>query len=320
MTLLQFAQRLNSLTERSSLIAAIGSFVDDHSDEKVDNNKLKAYVNSIVEDDFTSFGQNLGFCKNHCLNELAKEENKDDADYYGKLTKVKQLLDELSKVYQNINDERTVAEAQSGESYTIDQQKDVLRELVFQTKQLKTEVDKANQDIDKANDSLDNKMFTLLINTVAILGIFVAIAFAGLGITSLFNALDFTTAFASKENFIRTVFFLFLVALLSYNLLLLLVYFIYKLSRPIFMDSVETKDEKNSKRFKDSIYLKPFFVVDGILFAVIIALFAWGIFTYSNDNIAGDNVSPDEESYVNSEITSGEDDTDPETIVGDETT
>lgn len=275
MTLLHFAQSLNSITEKSALIAMIGSFVNDHSVEKVDTQKLKAFIESILDDDFTSFGQNLGFCKSHCIEELGKESNKNDEDYCNKLTKVKQLLDELSKIYQDINEQREATKVQYDESYTLVQQKDVLRELKAQTKELKNDIDKANRDIIKANDSLDNKMFTLLINTVAILGIFVAIAFAGLGITSLFNNINFTEAFISQGNLVKSVFFLLLIATLSYNLLLLLVYFIYRLSRPLSEIDIKTSKGKSQDRFTNTVKLTPFMWIDGIMSVFTIATFVW---------------------------------------------
>lgn len=198
--------------------------------------------------------------------------------------------------------------------------KDDIEKVNKQIESSKTNIDETKKSIDETKKNIDEKIFSLLINTVAILGIFVAIAFAGLGITSLFSDLDFATAFASKENFIRTVFFLFLVALLSYNLLLLTVYFVFKLSRPILGGLGEKlsdkQDDNKSQRFKDNISLIPFYWVNGIMLFIIIVLFLWGISTYSSDN----NVSPDENSYVNSETISGETDTDSIAIDGEKTT
>lgn len=277
-------------------------------------------ISNIDAKDFTNLGDKIVSCMYICDKKLKDIDGLESSPYKEKLNLFLQFLNELVSIIRTEGNVR--AEQQKKLSDTSDkkyvelQNIDVLREQLIKLNKLQESATDALKKSEKTQEELDSKIFSLLINTVAILGIFVAIAFAGLGITSLFSDLDFATAFASKENFIRTVFFLFLVALLSYNLLLLLIYFIYKLSRPIFMGTVETTDKGNSKRFKDSIELKPFYVVDGILFAVLIALFTWGIFTFSNDN----NVSPDENSYVNSETISGEADTGSETTDGEETT
>ncbi len=310
MTLLHFAQRLNSISERSALIATIVEFVNDHSVDNIDEKKLKNFIETISDDDFTLFGQNLGFCRNYCSEELDKDSNKNEETYCNKLLKVSQALDELSKIYQSINVSREAQRPQCDESYTLTQQKEVLRELKLQTAQLKTDMVQAKQDIAKANDSLDSKIFSLLTNTVAILGIFVAIAFAGMGITSLFSDLDFAVAFASKENFIRTVFFLFLITFLSYNLLLLLVYFIFRLSRPILASSEvkpeDDQDSNKSKKFMDSVRLTPFLWIDGIILFITILLFVCGLFTCSSDKNKNDSATSDKNPCVDSETTSGE--------------
>ncbi len=332
MTSLEFITKLNSVNEKSKILENVYIFINNFSGE-YSKEEICDFIEDLSEDNFTSFGNKLGLCRVHCLEELKKTDNESEAEYLQKLRTVEKTLSELSTIYQNvaakIKEERNAKEAEAlSKNVTdaikqnlavIDEARTKIEDFRKDLKTAKEDIEKANNQIEDSQNTIDEKIFSLLINTVAILGIFVAIAFAGLGITSLFSDLDFATAFASKENFIRTVFFLFLVALLSYNLLLLLIYFIYKLSRPIFMGTVETTDNGNSQRFKDSIELKPFYVVDGILFAVIIALFAWGICTFSSDNNASDNVTLDEESYVNSETTSGEIDMDSEIIVGEET-
>lgn len=275
MTLIQFATKLIYITEKSALKEAIVSFVNTPPTNEDDLDKLNDIIEAITDDGFTSFGQNLGFCKNYCIEELKKDANKDDKKYSEKLTLIKNLLDQLSKIYQNINEKRQLEKSQNND-YTIDQNKDVLREVKRQTQELKADIDKANRDIKKANESLDNKMFTLLLNTVAILGIFVAIAFAGFGITSLFSNIDFEQAFESQSNLVKTVFFLLMMATLSYNLLLMLVYFIYKLSRPLFTRGYITDtDDKPQDRFMVTVKLPTFIVIDAILFIVTILLFIW---------------------------------------------
>ena len=295
MTSLEFITKLNSVNEKSEILEAVYIFINNFSTD-CRKEEICDFIENLSEDAFTSFGNKLGLCRVHCLEELKNTDNEKETEYLERLRTVEKLLSELSTIYQNVATKikeekkaKETGELPNNVEDAIRQNVSVINEALTKIEDFRKDLKTAKEDIDKANNqiedskkTIDEKIFSLLINTVAILGIFVAIAFAGLGITSLFSKLDFATAFASKENFVRTVFFLLLVALLSYNLLLLLIYFIYKLSRPILTGSVELKDKViKSQRFTD-ISLKPFFVVNVILFVIIISLFVCGLFTYNS--------------------------------------
>ena len=277
MTLLEFAQKINLITEKSALKEAIVSFVNTPpgSIDINEENKIELFIDGISKDSFTSFGQNLGFCRNYCLEELNNEENREDIKYAQKITQAKDTLDTLSIIYQKVIEKKASEKNKCEDPYTLEQQRGVLRELVDETKKLKSDLDKANEDIKEANKSLDGKMFSLLTNTVAILGIFVAIAFTGLGTMSIFSNIDLKTAIQSTSAFVKNVFFILLVSTLVYNLLIVLVYFIYKLSRP--MNKV-TNSGDESTSFSVALPLKPFLWVDGCLSLLTIGALVASLF------------------------------------------
>ena len=262
MTLLEFAQKINLITEKSALKEAIVCFVNTPPNMVVadEEKKIELFVDSISRDSFTSFGQNLGFCRNYCLEELNNDENREDIKYTQKITQAKDTLDTLAIIYQKVIEKRASEKSKCEDPYTLEQQRDVLRELVNETKKLQSDLDKANEDIKEANKSLDGKIFSLLTNTVAILGIFVAIAFTGLGTMSIFSNIDLKTAIQSTSAFVKNIFFILLVSTLVYNLLIVLVYFIYKLSRPM-SNSTDTGEKQTA--FSTSLPLRPFLWVDG---------------------------------------------------------
>ena len=272
MKLLDFAQKINTITEKSALKEAIVSFVNTPPSimTEIEGSKIELFIDSISKEAFTSFGQNLGFCKKYCLDELDSEGKNGDNSYIQKLNAVKNELDNLLKIYQKIIDKRDGEKAECEVPYTLEQQRDVLKEMVSETKKLKNDVEKVNNEITDANKSLDGKMFSLLTNTVAILGIFVAIAFTGLGSMSIFSNIDLKTALISTDAFLKNIFFLLFVSTMVYNLLIVLIYFIFKLSRPLTKAS---NDSNSQSTFNETIKLNSFFGIDGVLVALTIAAF-----------------------------------------------
>ena len=279
MTSLEFATKLNSINEKSEVLEAIYAFINNCSGE-YSKDEIRFFIDNISEEKFTSFGNKLGFCRNHCIEELKKSDNETEPDYLQRLRKVEKLLFELSTIYQNIVTNRKEAKETSGVEDAIHQNAAVLKEVNAKVTQFRKDLKNAKKDIEKANNlidestkNIDNKIFSLLINTVAILGIFVAIAFAGFGITSIFSNIGCVQMLSSREDLIKSVFFLHLAAVLSYNLLLLLVYFIYKLSRPLIIKI--TKDNNGSdlqETFTKTINLTPFIWIDVIMAVLAIGL------------------------------------------------
>lgn len=280
MTSLDFAKKLNSINEKGEILEAIYAFINNVS-EQSNKEEIKFFIENISEDNFTSFGNKLGFCRNHCIEELKRVDNEKEPGYLQSLRKVEKLLFEFSTIYQDVVKRRKEAKETSGVDYAVFQNAAVLKEVNAKVTQFRQDLKEAKKDIKKANDSIDvstrnidNKIFSLLINTVAILGIFVAIAFTGFGVASIISNIDLKTALTSEEAFVKNIFFLLLVSSLLYNLLLLLVYFIFKLSRPLFKQKSsanndtsenDTLEEEADKSFRETINLLPFYIVDGVL-------------------------------------------------------
>lgn len=125
--------------------------------------------------------------------------------------------------------------------------------------ELQERLGKLEDRIGKYESTLNDKLFTLIINTVAILGIFVAVAFAGFGANTLFSNITFD---ASKDPYINT-FYLSLTAFFAYNLLFLLFYCIFKII------------ERLSASAKVSLWKHcwAFILIDAIMLAITAYLF-----------------------------------------------
>lgn len=268
MTVKDFLEKLGAIEVKIETISAVyRTFVYDFNDNVLnyDENFVRNILQGFSAEDFASFGVKLGRCLSDC-----KEERKDlsviaDTSYAKNIVKIEQLIENLVNIYYEVANNNS--SKKDNTTTAIAQHDEYLQEIKGKLKSL-------NDDIVAANKLIDDKIFTLLINTVAILGIFVAIAFAGFGVSSIFSNLDFTQAFSSKEALVKSVFFLLLTAVLSYNLLLLLVYFVYKLSRPLIIKI--TKDNNGNdlqESFSKTINLTPFIWVDGIMAILVIALF-----------------------------------------------
>lgn len=225
---------------------------------------------------FSSIGPKLNCCLQQCN---SKEKNSDvlqESPYRTALSKAANIISDLIKIYNSVAQghqkvrNKKYTEQESIES-AIAQHEESLKEI-------KSKISELNTTVHDANKFIDDKIFTLLLNTVAILGIFVAIAFTGFGVVSVFSSIDLRVSLISTNAFFKNIFFLLLVALLSYNLLLLLIYFIFKLSRPIFPFVQSLKDDsagdqsKEQIGFKSAVNLKPFLIID-IVMAVLVVLF-----------------------------------------------
>jgi len=270
MTVKDFLEKLGTIEVKIETISALyRTFVYEFTDDilNFDENLVRDILQRCSVEELASFGVKLGRCLSDC-----KEEQKNlsvvlDSPYAKNVVKVEQLIEKLVAIYyevanrnSNKKDSTTTAKVQNDE---------YLQEVKGKLKSL-------NDDIVAANKLIDDKIFTLLINTVAILGIFVAIAFAGFGVSSIFSNIDLAQAFSSSANLVKLVFFLLLVTFLSYNLLLLLVYFIFKLSRPILVKIKKdgNKDEP-CESFSQTVNLTPFLWIDAIILVATIGFFVW---------------------------------------------
>lgn len=138
---------------------------------------------------------------------------------------------------------------------------------------MQEKIETVSNNIHEQNGIFDSKVFQLLINTIAILGIFVAIAFAGFGGTSFLTNITIDLS----DDFFGSVFYLFLVALFVYNILLLLLYFVFVILRNFYTNnnlwSLKFMQRLTSSKLSMWKMFQPLFIVDIILFAITIALF-----------------------------------------------
>ncbi len=270
MTVLEFITQLSKIEVKIESISALyHSFTYSFKDSVLnyDEKPIRVLLKSFQEEEFASFGTKLGRCFSECKEERKNLASMDDSAYTENIEKVEKLLESLVAIYYEVAKSNTIK--RDSTETAISQHDEYLQEVKGKLKTL-------NDAVDNANQLIDDKIFTLLINTVAILGIFVAIAFAGFGVTSIFSNIDLSIAFSSRANLIKAVFFMFFVALLSYNLLLLLVYFIYKLSRPLIIKINKDSNGKVSQEtFWKSINLTPFIWTDIIMSLLTIGLFFW---------------------------------------------
>ena len=273
MTVKTFLEKLGKIEVKIESISAIyRNFVYDFKVDVLnyDEQIVYDYLQKFSAEGLASFGVKLGRCLSECKEEQKNLIDVVDTPYAENIKKIEILMERLVAIYYEVS-KKTSAQ-QDSTATTVKQHDEYLEEVKGKLKEL-------NESVDSANKLIDDKIFTLLINTVAILGIFVAIAFAGFGVTSIFSNINFTQACMSYDKLVKAVFFLITTALLSYNLLLLLVYFIFKLSRPLIIRAQKDKDGKEFyETFSKTINLTPFLWIDGILFLLSIGFFIWCLF------------------------------------------
>lgn len=277
MTLRDFMSRLNvSKSDYDSVSklfnCAINEFSDSDKDTKPNEKNIKEikdFLKGIEQERFTDFANKANICRSICEKEqeCAKEYN--TRAYENKLVNFHEQLNTILILYREEQMSRQKKEETILNEAVVDSDESYEDNAIVAAS-LKYKIDGLKKDIDKVSSFVNEKTFSLLINTVAILGIFATISFTGFSEMSILSNIDIEFALQSYDNFIRAIFFLLLVSLLSYNLLLLLIYFLFKISRPLL----------NNKNNEDSIFAKvvdltPFFWIDGILAFVTVALFAY---------------------------------------------
>ncbi len=141
------------------------------------------------------------------------------------------ITDKLLTFKNNIHDCFTILNDLVKEKTSKQDQEDLsgkatsLKSYDEKAEEIQKRLEKLESKLEKYEGALNDRLFSLIINTVAILGIFVAVAFAGFGANTLFSQIVFDTA----EDTITNTFYLSLTALFVYNLLFLLFYCIFKI-------------------------------------------------------------------------------------------
>lgn len=269
MTILEFLETLDKTNDLNDIISLFHLYTSSYVVEDIRheqfNSQIKNFIQQIDGDKFTSFGSKLGRCSSACDDELKRAENLKIPGGRQLYESVKSIIQQVSAIYSEIADDKYKKPDYIKDA--VEQHEDSLLEV-------KEKISKLNINVEKAQDMIDGKIFNLLINTVAILGIFVAIAFTGFSITSIFSNIKLGIALQSEEAFAKCSFFLLLVSLVAYNFLLLLIYFILKLSRPIF-DKSQNNSIPGSDKFVKAIGMTPFLWVNAFL-----AIFTVGFFLF----------------------------------------
>lgn len=285
-TVSDFIQKLSRINFTQETISVFyHEFLYGFDDEisRFTKEEVASKIKKLSEEQRADFITKLERCSSEAKKELDiinEEQNKkqdknsnpsQNKEYTQKIESVKSFFDKLKAVYYEIEKDARTEKSSNSDATVIEQQNNNIKDI-------NNKIIKLNEDVEKANEAIDSKVFSLFINTVAILGIFVAIAFAGFGVTSIFSNIDFATSFATISNFSKSIFILCLVAWFSYNLLLLLVYFIYKLSRP-FAKNTKKSNEKNdnAEQFSNTIRLTPFVIIDIIMLVLTVILFFWSL-------------------------------------------
>ena len=249
------------------------SFVSEMSgsDISINEQEIDAFLDQLKEQKWSELDTKFDRCLYECEAELKKAEALTNKSYEEKLKLAQKTIGDLSQFLAKKFEKRK--KPYDSVSTAIEQHDDKLAEINNKITQLDDKVDNANK-------TIDNKFFNLLINTVSILGIFVAIAFAGISVTSIFPTIDINTALLSEEYLLKTIFYLLLVALLCYNLLLLLIYLIFKLSRPLFISVNKEKDVSQNEleilkegQFVKTINIVPFIWIDVALALLTLVTF-----------------------------------------------
>lgn len=253
-----------------------------------DTEEIKKHISELEDSKKTAFGNKLSVLENICSEKEIAAKEFNAKDYINCVNKIKTLIHKLIELYEYTMKHEAALLAEAKNAKTAERG-DVSR-MGNSINDLKIDINRANSDIQRISDDLkdqiqifDSKVFQVLLNTVTLLGIFVAIAFTGFGSITIFTNIDIDTWMKNTEIFIRNTFVLMLTSFLAYNLLLLLVYFVYKLSRPLIC--INSKNNKNKEinlekepRFYNEMNLSPFIWIDVGLFTLVVALFIWCTF------------------------------------------
>lgn len=252
--------------------------------------EIKQCVMLVDESRQTALGDKLSLLKAVAKEKVYNAEEFCATDYIKQAKKILRIIEKVIGIYTSAMKEVAELAKGSRESRQVDEG-DVSR-LLIDVSSLKGDVNRLSGSIDNLEDKtkdFDSKVFQVLLNTIAILGIFVAIAFAGFGTVTIFTDIDIATWMQSKETFVKNTFVLLLTSLLSYNLLLLLVCFIYKLSILIPIYNNALKNDKNKDNLKENslssnfirdMKLTPFVIIDLVMLVLVIGLFVWGVFFF----------------------------------------
>lgn len=248
---------------------------------EIEENAVNNYISKLDDSKKTSLGNRLSLLEDGCNEKIKLTKEVNSEEYTLKVNKSNQSIKKLIEFYdaemKRESDNLAALKAErNSEQGDYERATQSINNIKADINRANGNIDDINSKIEKQYEIFDSKVFQVLINTVSLLGIFVAIAFAGFGTLTIFTNIDIATWMQSRESFIKNTFVLLATSFFAYNLLLLLIYFIYKLSRPL---SIIKKNDGFSKEYisNNRVNLRPFLIIDIILFALNIGLFIWCI-------------------------------------------
>ena len=236
--ILRFASELTSVFDRTN----IQKFLED-SYEEGSLSTIKDGLNKSIKH----------------IDEQIEILQKDSVDFVAKLTTFKNNISEILKILEEVIKQKTVQSAEDDLSNSITTQ---LNSYDAKVNEIRDSVNKLDEKVNRQADGLNDKLFSLILNTIAILGIFVAIAFAGFSAVSIFSELNIDT----KDSLLVNAFYLFLVCWFVYNLLFLLLYFVFRIVQKV------ADSERNF--MKEMIW---FLIIDAIILIITILLFIFSL-------------------------------------------
>ncbi len=257
----------------------------------IDNDNIKKAITQLEDSKKTAFGNKLLILEKICEKKVDVAKEFDASDYVNNTLRTKEVFDILIELYNDAMAEEAELLAKSKNADIVElgdvsRTNSSISNIKNDLNKITEQIKKQEKEIKEQTKQFDSKVFQVLLNTVTILGIFVAISFTGFGAFNIFNNIDVTTWMQNAESFIKNTFILMLTSFLAYNLLLLLVYFIYKLSRPIIYNNSKKTDEsalnelQANNRFFTYVNFEPFLWIDGILLAIVLTLFFVSIFCF----------------------------------------
>ena len=229
---------------------------------------IEKFILGIEEYKKTSFGDKLYYLeqkyssnnKKRKIN-LRRSKNNDILGFIKMLSSFYDVA--MKKERENLIKKKTSIVFDEGD---ISRSSQDINSLKLDINKLFSDFNKISDDVKSIEKQNNDRIFNLLLNTISILGIFVAIAFGGVGSLNVIEALPFDV----KQGIPTNAFYLSLGALFVYNLLFLLFYCIFKI--------LESFDKVRFKSF--STNFKAFIWIDaiGVIFMLsMLALVLWEI-------------------------------------------
>lgn len=227
---------------------------------KIDENEIDQYLSakdqSFFEQTIASLEMILEYCKK---NDFSETINSDILDTFSS------NIQSIINIIRKHEKESKTPSPDTGDTFK--------SSVDFKVKEIQDKFEKfdsefadlqkaTNDHFEKVEENLNQSYSSMIINNISILGIFVAIVFAGFSSVSIFSEIAFDFA----NSYVKSLFLVFLIVFFVYNLLVMLFYFIYKINC-----LNHKKEDGNEMKFGE--FFKPFFIFDYILLGVTVLLF-----------------------------------------------